>query len=137
MFAEPFNVELIVETWPTPQSYRGEPGGDKLPDKMAVWRVQETGKRANGIVYGSSRAKHVPETETLALGYAIDKPYGSVSIGRCENLLEWGYYAPPSQMTESGRRLFLNCIWYIRGFGQAPSRENTMQAEPEGAASTE
>ena len=83
---------------------------------MPVWKVQDTGQRVGGIVFGSSY--HELPCETLVLGYNWNKPYGAVSIGRHENLLQWGYYAPPAQMTDAGKQLFLNCICYISRFGK-------------------
>ena len=54
-------------------------------------------------------------------GYNTGKEYGAVGIGRHASFLQWGYSAPPSQMTEAGRNLFLNCLCYIRRFdGKAP-----------------
>jgi hypothetical protein len=61
------------------------------------------------------------DAEILALGVNSAKHYGEVGIGRHGNFLLWGYSASPTQMTEPGRRLFLNCICYIHRFdGKAP-----------------
>ena len=47
--------------------------------------------------------------------------YGAVGIGRHGNILQWGYSAPPSRMTEAGKTLFINCICYISKFdGKVP-----------------
>jgi hypothetical protein len=55
------------------------------------------------------------------VGFNLVKHYGDIGIGRQGNFLQWGYCDPPSQMTEAGRRLFLNCIHYIHRFdGKAP-----------------
>jgi len=57
----------------------------------------------------------------LALGVNTGKEYGAVGVGRHGNILLWGYSAPPSKMTDAGRKLFLNCIYYIHRFdGKAP-----------------
>ncbi|UCE46959.1 MAG: hypothetical protein JSW47_15275, partial [Phycisphaerales bacterium] len=42
--------------------------------------------------------------------------YGAVGIGRHAHVLQWGYFDSPSEMTEAGRKLFLNCICYIHRF---------------------
>lgn len=124
-------VRPAFEVWDTPDSYkdpdewRGSyPGSDKLPDKMKVWLVQTIGKKGTGAVargeyfFGDSPGV---DAEILALGFNSTKNYGEVGIGRHGNFLLWGYSGSPTQMTEPGRRLFLNCICYIHRFdGKAP-----------------
>jgi hypothetical protein len=84
---------------------------------MKVWLVQKTGKDVGGVVARGYGFTDSPDAEILALGFNIGKSYGDVGIGRQGNFLQWGYSASPSQMTETGRRLFLNCVHYIRKFG--------------------
>ena len=61
------------------------------------------------------------DAEAIVLGFNSGKEYGAVGIGRHGNFLHWGYWAPPSQMTEAGKKLFLNCIHYIHKFdGKVP-----------------
>ncbi|MHC4500487.1 MAG: hypothetical protein ACYS21_15410, partial [Planctomycetota bacterium] len=56
-----------------------------------------------------------------ALGVNRGKEYGAVGVGRHGNILQWGYSASPSQMTDAGRNLFLNCVHYISRFdGKSP-----------------
>ncbi|GAG08064.1 unnamed protein product, partial [marine sediment metagenome] len=50
VFSKPFKVEPQFETIKTPGNYRKYPDGDKLPNQMKVWRVQNTGKRFGGVV---------------------------------------------------------------------------------------
>jgi hypothetical protein len=121
VYHTPFAVQLEFETWNTPGNYRSYPGGDKLPDKMRIWRAQRTGKDAGGVVASCYGFTDSPDAEIIALGFNTGKNYGAVGIGRQGNFLMWGYSAPPSQMTEAGHNLFLNCIHYIRRFdGKTP-----------------
>lgn len=122
VFQKPFKVEPEFEHWDTPSDYhRRHLGKDKLPDKMKVWRVQNTGKRFGGVVARAYGFTDSPDTEILALGFNRGKEYGAVGIGRHGNFLQWGYSAPPSQMTEAGKKFFLNCICYISKFdGKRP-----------------
>lgn len=88
---------------------------------MKVWRVQDTGKRIGGVVARSYGFTDSPDAEVLALGVNTGKQYGAVGVGRHGNILLWGYSAPPSIMTEAGRKFFLNCIHYIHRFdGKGP-----------------
>jgi hypothetical protein len=121
VYAKPFPVKPAYEMWPTPGNYRENAlDGKALPPKIKVWRVQNTGKDFGGVVscgYGYSDS---PDAEVLAPGYNEGKQYGDVGIGRHASFLQWGFSAPPSQMTDAGRALFLNCICYVRKFDGKP-----------------
>ncbi len=119
VFQKPFKVEPVFEEWETPGSYRRFPGGDKLPDRMKVWRIQQTDKTYGGVVSRSWGFDDSPDAEILTPGYNNGKEHGAVGVGRHGNFLQWGFSAPPSQMTEAGRRFFLNCICYIHRFDGA------------------
>jgi hypothetical protein len=121
VYHTPFAVKIETETWDTPGNYRTWPGGDKLPDKMKVWLVQRTGRKGGSVTSSSFGFTDSPDAEIIALGFNMGKNYGAIGIGRQGNFLQWGYSAPPSEMTEAGRSLFLNCIHYIRRFdGKTP-----------------
>ncbi len=121
IFAKPFAVKPPTEEYETPDNYRRFPDGDKLPDKMKVWLVQNTGKTFGGVVSRAFGFEDSPDAEILVKGYNRGKEYGAAGIGRHGNFLQWGYHAPPSQMTEPGQKLFLNCIVYIHKFdGKGP-----------------
>lgn len=116
VFSTPFKVTPKFATWKTPGNYRRYPDGDKLPDKLKVWRVQKTGKRFGGVVSRSYGFEDSPDAEVLTAGFNRGKESGAVGVGRHGSVLQWGYSAPPSKMTEPGRRFFLNCVVYIRKF---------------------
>ncbi len=94
---------------------------------MKVWRVQKTTDKPGGVTrpYGAvSRSwgfNDSPDAEILVAGYNTGKESGAVAVGRHGNFLQWGFSAPPSKMTDAGRKFFLNCICYISKFnGKAP-----------------
>ncbi len=122
VYRTPLAVQPEFESWNTPDNYkRNQPGAEELPEKMKVWLVQKTGKKVGGVVARGAGFTDSPDAEVLALGFNVGKSYGDVGIGRQGNFLQWGYSAPPSQMTEPGQRLFLNCVHYIHRFdGKAP-----------------
>jgi hypothetical protein len=126
VYRTPLAVQPEFEFRKTPANYRlGHLGERPLPDQMKVWRVQDTPK-GNVIAIGIG-FEDSPDGEIIAVGLNRLKKYGDVAIGRHANVLQWGYGDPPSKMTEPGRRLFLNCIHYVRRFeGKAPlvRREN-------------
>jgi hypothetical protein len=139
VFLKPFKVEPGFEQWDTPSNYhRRNLSDEKLPDKMKVWRIQNTGKSYGSVVsrfYGFTDSL---DAEILVKGFNGGKEYGAIGVGRHGNFLQWGYSASPSKMTEAGRRFFLNCISYIHKFdGKAPlvravshHRLNTIRLAP-------
>jgi hypothetical protein len=88
---------------------------------MKVWRVQKIGKKGGGSVPVWDGFPDSPDEEILALGFNTGRAYGTAGIGRQGNFLQWGYSGSPSQMTEAGQKLLVNCIHYIHRFdGQPP-----------------
>ncbi len=121
VFSTPFEVKPKLTFWKTPKNYRRFPGGDELMDEVRVWRVQNTGKSIGGVVSRSYGFEDSPDAEVLTAGYNVGKESGAVGVGRHGNFLQWGFSAPPSKMTEAGRKFFLNCIYYIHRFdGKRP-----------------
>jgi hypothetical protein len=120
VYRTPLTVQPEFELRKTPDNYGYSFfGPGKLPDQIKVWRVQTT-QRGNVVARGAG-FEDSPDAEILAIGFNHGKSYGDVGIGRQANVLQWGYSDPPSQMTEAGRRLFLNCIHYIKRFdGKTP-----------------
>lgn len=127
MFEKPYKVEPVYEWWETPLNYRSYPGGKELPDELKVWRVQKTTEkpgettRPYGAVSRDWKSDKKLDAEALAVGYNNGKMSGAVAVGRQRNFLQWGFSAPPSNMTDAGRKFFLNCICYIARFeGRVP-----------------
>ena len=116
--------------WDTPANYRRYPGGESLPAKLKVWRVQQIAdaKRpmggTRGVVAKPWQSEEAPGTEILTPGVNTGKMSGAVAVGRHANFLQWGFSAPPAKMTPAGRSFFLNCVVYIAKFNgksvQAP-----------------
>jgi len=120
VYRTPVAVQPEFEYRSTPANYRESYlGPGKLPDRIKVWRVQNTQK--GNVVAWSYGFLDSPDAEIIAVGFNHGKEYGAIGIGRQANVLQWGYSDAPSQMTEAGRRLFLNCIHYIHRFdGKTP-----------------
>jgi hypothetical protein len=120
VYRTPLVVRPDFEYRKTPGNYRNRYfGPGKLPDKIKVWRVQNTQK--GNVVARSYGFLDSPDTEIIAVGFNHGKEYGAIGIGRQGSFLQWGYCDTPAQMTEAGRNLFLNCIHYICRFeGKLP-----------------
>ncbi len=120
VYRAPLAVRPPFEFRNTPPVYRETyPGPGPVPHQIKVWRVQNS--PLGNAVIRLSGFRDSPDTEGIAAGFNNAKEYGAIGIGRQGNFLQWGYGDPPAQMTEAGRRLFLNCIHYIHRFdGKAP-----------------
>jgi hypothetical protein len=139
VYRTPLAVTPEFELRDTPDSYRRTwQGPGQLPDQFKVWRVQNSQTGSAVAWFGGFLDS--PDTEIIAVGFNNGKRYGAIGIGRHGNFLQWGYGGTPSRMTEAGRRLFLNCIHYIRRFeGKAPlvrarryDRFNAVRIAPSG-----
>jgi hypothetical protein len=121
VFTTPLPVAPSFEMWKTPSNYANYANGKELPAQIKVWRVQNTGKGYGGVVARPNGFEDSPDAEILTPGYNEGKKSGAVGVGRHGNFLQWGFAAPPSQMTDAGKAFFINCICYIRKFeGKAP-----------------
>jgi hypothetical protein len=128
VYRTPLAVQPEFEYRKTPGNYRSTYfGPGTLPDRIKVWRVQ-TSQQANAVARGYGFTDS-PDAEVIALGFNFGKEYGAVGIGRHGSFLQWGYSDPPSRMTEAGRRLFLNCIHYIRRFEGVPPLVHAFSAD--------
>lgn len=114
VYKKPFKVSPKSVSWPTPSSYQRY--GKDMPEEMDVWLVQDTGDDAMGVVSSDKGFEDNDRAEIIALGYNSGKYYGAVGIGRDSNFLQWGYHGAPSKMTDSGKKLFINCVNYISRF---------------------
>jgi hypothetical protein len=135
IFRKPFEVKPQFEMWKTPKNYRYYPGGKDLPDKLKVWRVQNvlkkipippyTGKNVVGVVSAPDQFA-AKNSEILVRGYNYSKGFRAVAIGRYRNLLQWGFFGSPNQMTDAGKKLFINCVFYISKYDQANAKDKNI-----------
>jgi hypothetical protein len=120
VFKAPLAVQPAFQNTRTPQNYLSHPGGDRLPKTLKTWRVQTAGKQYGGVVAFSYGFEDSPDAEILVPGLNFGKESGAAGVSRQGNILQWGYSAPPSQMTEAGQALFINCICYAHEFDNVP-----------------
>lgn len=123
IFKEPFTVNPAVEMVDAPGNYaeRRLANEPRIPAQMPVWKVQDTDSNSGGVVCRKYGFDDSPDAEALVAGLNFGKEYGAVGIGRHGSILQWGYSAAPTKMTDAGRKLFLNCIVYISRFdGKGP-----------------
>ena len=132
IFNTPLKVKLEMVDAPTPPNYHEYAFGEELPQTMKVLPMQTKMHPAidPGLVSPPDGFEDSPDSEAISGGLNMKGPK-SVAIGRQGNLLQWGFSASPSDMTEAGHACFVNCVSYIRKFDghrplvqrKAPSRE--------------
>jgi len=122
IFNTPFKLSFDWKTVKTPSSYlKYKPDNVELGETMRIWFVQKSGKHSCGAVSRPIRGIDRVDAESILLGFAPGKAYDATAVSRHGSFLQYGYGASPSQMTETGKRLFINCIVYIAGFnGKTP-----------------
>jgi hypothetical protein len=123
IFQKPFKVDIQYDTIPTPDIYRNR--GLKPGDPLKVWHVQtksfqdkDSGVDAGLVSMGDGFADS-PDAEYISGGINHKTPT-AVAIGRHGPFFLWGFSATPKDMTESGRRAFLNSVVYAAKFDHAP-----------------
>jgi hypothetical protein len=97
---------------------------------MKAWKVHEGEfpKIDVGLVADPYGFEDSPDAEWISSGVNSKGPR-SVALGRHGNFFMWGFFADPSLMTESGKRVFVNTINYMKQFdGQRPLIAKTAQS---------
>jgi hypothetical protein len=121
IFHTPFAVDLSYDTVPTPEAYRNR--GLRPGEPLQVWHVQNQGYATKGVSPGvvsmGDGFADSPDAEVISGGVNHKSPT-AVALGRQGPFFLWGFSAGPKDMTESGRRLFLNSIVYTAKFDRAP-----------------
>jgi hypothetical protein len=117
IFLKPTKISIPHEDIPTPNHYRGFPGGEKLGKTLKAWRMQtkefpEIDPGWASDPYGFSDS---PDAEAISAGLN-DKLPKSVALSRHGNFFQWGFSAQPSDMTPSARQCFVNVVHYIKKF---------------------
>jgi len=122
IFHVPLETKLDWSEIATPENYRNWPGGRDLPARMKVWRVHDGEFPAIdvGMVSDPFGYEDSPDCEWISSGVNSKGP-NSVALGRVGNFFHWGFFGDPSLMTESGKRVFVNTICWMKQFdGQRP-----------------
>jgi hypothetical protein len=122
LFHSPLEVDPKFESIPTPKQYAYLSVDPTLGSQLTVWRAQTKDYPATdpGTVAALYGLKDSPDAEVFAQGVSGKGP-DSVPLARHASFFLWGFSAPPSEMTPSGQRLFINAVCYIRQFdGQKP-----------------
>jgi hypothetical protein len=120
--AGPRKVELKYKAIPYP--YEKTPSGMPPPKTIEAFDVQtEEPTKKNGMLYGlvSSPGGFTdsPDTEVIC-GGVNTKGEDAVAVGRHGSFLSWGFDAPPSYLTDTGKSMLVNAITYTAKFDRMP-----------------
>ncbi|MAG57000.1 MAG: hypothetical protein CMJ83_11960 [Planctomycetes bacterium] len=121
IFNTPDKVELVYEEIDTPDHYARYPEGPALGKKLKVWRVHgKLRAKDYGLVSDGYGFDDSPDCEYISGGVNSKGPR-SVALGRQGNFFLWGFSAPPGDMTDQAKRVFVNTLVYMKQFdGQRP-----------------
>jgi hypothetical protein len=136
IFHGPLPVDLKIDTTPTPPGYfewaflkpcpktlptvaiLKEEGYPPSPEELRKNPPKPDDLKEMGIVTGDTGFSDSPDTEWIAGGIHM-KGVDYFSIGRQGHFLQWGFHGSPDEMTEAGRNIFLNAVYYISTFKNA------------------
>lgn len=121
IFHAPLQPKIELASMITPEGYKAWEAN--VPAKLESWKVQEgeLGKSVDyGLVSNPYGFEDSPDAEWISSGVNSKGPK-SMAIGRQGNWFLWGFAGDPTQMTDSGRQVFLNSICWMKQFdGKAP-----------------
>jgi hypothetical protein len=119
VFHHPLEVAPELAEVPTPEDFPYHSIDDWGPT-MKIWKTQTVNyPHADvGMCHTLYGFEDSPDAEMFARGIGMKGP-DCVALSRQANYFHWGFSVPPSQMTESARRLFVNAICYVRKFDGA------------------
>ena len=106
-----------METIPTPNHYRvyeqNAKSGKTLPSTLNVWSAQSDIEGTPSVVTAPYSFKNGGDCEAIVSAINTSKGIDSPVVWRRSNLMVWGFYATPDQLTDDGKKLFLNCLVYM------------------------
>ena len=123
IFHAPLEPKIATVAKPRPEGY--DAFEKDLPASFPMWQVQdgEVGKTVDyGLVSQPYGFEDSPDAEYISSGVNSKGPK-SMALGRHGNWFLWGFAGDPTQMTDSGRQVFLNAVVWMKQFdGKAPLR---------------
>jgi hypothetical protein len=123
IFMGPLEPKLELALVDTPEEYRKSLDGKDLGAQLETWKVQ-AGRVPKDIDWGFVAPpwgfEDSPDAEIVALGAGTRKPK-AIALARHGNFFLWGFDGDPAQMTEAGRKVFINAICWMKKFdGRRP-----------------
>lgn len=89
--------------------------------KIQAWKVEEP-QDEPGLVSSREHFSSARDSEIISGGVNM-KGVSGVPLVREAHRLLWGFVAPPTEMTEEGRRAFVNALTWIHQFDGEVQRE--------------
>ncbi len=112
-------MDLEVKPFPTPPYACEWNFLEEVPGTLPAVEILSHPDITPGLVTSDAGFLDSPDTEAIAGGIHMKGP-GYIAIGRQGHFLLWGFHGSPGDMTETGRRVFLNAVAYISKFRGAP-----------------
>lgn len=117
IFNKPFKVDIQYQDRPMPGHYQMISTPGSLPKVLKTWRVAKIDMNDGtgmipGMVSTGDGFLDSPDCEVISGGINTKSPE-AVAIGRQGSFLMWGFETAPSNMTDSAKDAFTNCVAYI------------------------
>ncbi|MBZ0153978.1 MAG: hypothetical protein K8J09_20835, partial [Planctomycetes bacterium] len=135
IFRQPFVVTPSFELIPSPDNFkRWQPGFPDTVETFAIFTPRGD-KEEPGLVTSDAGFESLPDAE-LVLGGINMKGPRYAAVARHGSFVMWGFHCLPEQLTDTGRRLFLNSLAYavahqgalVETLRQRPTRDELDRA---------
>ncbi len=135
IFRQPFVVTPSFELIPSPDNFkRWQPGFPDTVETFAIFTPRGD-KEEPGLVTSDAGFVSLPDAE-LVLGGINMKGPRYAAVARHGSFVMWGFHCLPEQLTDTGRRLFLNSLAYavahqgalVETLRQRPTRDELDRA---------
>ncbi|HUR27101.1 MAG TPA: hypothetical protein VM509_02875 [Planctomycetota bacterium] len=112
LFQKPFPVAPAVERTPTPDNFKKwKPTvGDTVPTFL-VFESYDEKKDEPGLVTSDLGFEDVPDAERILGGINMKGP-DYAAVARHGSFVMWGFHTLPAELTDTGRKLYLNTLAY-------------------------
>lgn len=125
---------MVMEKRATPKGLSHYASGANLDKEMDMWKVHidkahyRKGYGIGQIMQGMSFTDS-PDCEFISGGES-GKDITGMAIGRCANIMHWGFSASPAYMTESAKKVFVNAVFYMAKFNGQKSLVKKWKSMP-------
>ena len=111
IFRTPFAVEPLLEDTPSPDNFaKWKPGfAPSLPTFAIFAAHDEHGEP--GLVTSDAGFEEFPDAERILGGINMKGP-DYAAVARHGSFVMWGFHSLPGELTDAGRRLYLNALAY-------------------------
>lgn len=114
IFEKPFRVGFKIEDTPTPENFKKwKPSVGPTVPTFPIYVPKKGEDLEPGLVTSNAGFEEEPDAEGILGGINMKGP-DYFAIARHGSFVMWGFHCTPDQLTDEGRRLYLNTLAYAQ-----------------------